>query len=1369
MKKKIKKWIGILSACTIVVTSLVPAQIPALAAENSEVTSTLDFDLTKNPADIMVEGFGSGDSKYNIEGPEGSNCAVGSNWEDNGNLSVVNAINETNSGASATAAVSLNNTAVFKFFLHDNKDWDRNTSIVDRQRIEIKTEAKNDDVNSRHGDILTNQWKFFLPADTPLPNEASFFHIFQTKATQGDESSMPVFTFSVTDTELFFHGSNRGHVNQDIQTIASTDITNVLGKWMEAEVTTYTAEKGYVYVKLQDISNPSNPVVLMDEGYNIDTWRRNEKLMETGLYEEHDEPALAAQINRSKWGLYRKNDSPVPFGEATMYLADVSIIKRDAETYLFPDGFDPKTRTKDISWLLKPETLEVLTGTEFNHIYLTSTVDAYIECHNKQAIPVTWAKGEYNKNQTGTYTIYGTLTPPGGITNPNRITASMQIKVVDTYSNPRVNWALGTDVGGTASIKSIGGSATNPAEYLIDGDDDTTWATHSGLVQTGTEDNLGYRYWAAIDLGEERTYDEVRYALGTIGSSKQFRLKNYSIYYTNTALAYNEIVTGTTGSPVANSNITKNPLLTPNGGAWIKIPNVEKSNQREDGIKEVTNNINHTYELNTPVTSRYVLLLGKIENVDATAGAIHTKTLELIGDKELAEIHEITAVAPIGPFTAAPGTALEDVGLPSKALVTLSDNSQGEAVIKWNSSGYQKNTESSYNIEGILSFPADKMRNPEALKAQTVVKVSTGTTSGESINWATVEKGASVKTVSNTTSNIGNNFIDGTQDTIWSTHSSLITTPQAVYWAAIDLGEARNIQNIGIAWDTTGSRLKNYAVYYSMEDAYSELIEGGTNPAAATPDPLLTENGSRWIKLNELESLSVVANNTTVDKALDQAITARYLLLRCEIDDSKTAGAVNAKLFCAKSYQVPDISQVYDAGEITVNYGTPFGEINFPKTVRVKLDNNTEADVMVNWLRDGYDKTSEGTIRISGTLLPFQNEMSNNGSRSASIVVKINKSGSEDNFVAVTDITGVTSTVEAGISINLSGIISPLNATNKTILWSVKDAGTTGSVIKNNVLSAKAEGTLIVTASVENGTAGGKEFTKNFTIKVIKKAAVVKSVSVSPASATVIQGKSKVFAAKVAGTSSPPQSVNWQVKGNKSSKTKISSSGRLTVGSDESASTLSISATSKADTKKTATVKVKVAGRKGSVFSSGSYQYKITNENTTGKGTVSVQGLAKKKSVTSVTVPKTIKNNGIVYKVTAVGSKAFYKNNKIKTVNIGNNVTLIGKNAFSQCSKLTKVILGNKVTTISDYGFSKCKNLQTVSIGTGLKKLGNGVFSDNAKLKSLMITSKKLVTVGKSNLKNVRNLKIKVPSSKVKSYKRLFSAQGQKKNVVVTK
>ena len=108
-------------------------------------------------------------------------------------------------------------------------------------------------------------------------------------------------------------------------------------------------------------------------------------------------------------------------------------------------------------------------------------------------------------------------------------------------------------------------------------------------------------------------------------------------------------------------------------------------------------------------------------------------------------------------------------------------------------------------------------------------------------------------------------------------------------------------------------------------------------------------------------------------------------------------------------------------------------------------------------------------------------------------------------------------------------------------------------------------------------TSSGAEYALNVVVK--SKSYVepsVTSVVVSPASATVDQGTSKQFTATVTVNAGASKEVTWIVEGNNSAFTTINSEGVLTVGADETATNLYVTATSVVDTTKYAIASVAV-------------------------------------------------------------------------------------------------------------------------------------------------------------------------------------------------
>lgn len=85
------------------------------------------------------------------------------------------------------------------------------------------------------------------------------------------------------------------------------------------------------------------------------------------------------------------------------------------------------------------------------------------------------------------------------------------------------------------------------------------------------------------------------------------------------------------------------------------------------------------------------------------------------------------------------------------------------------------------------------------------------------------------------------------------------------------------------------------------------------------------------------------------------------------------------------------------------------------------------------------------------------------------------------------------------------------------------------------------------------------------------------------------------------------------------------------------------------------------------------FQAKNIKYTVTSTKEVKVTGTTKK-SIRSVTIPATVKYKGTTYKVTSIGSKAFYNCKKLKTVTIkSKKLKSVGKNAFKGIYKKAKV------------------------------------------------------------------------------------------------
>ena len=147
---------------------------------------------------------------------------------------------------------------------------------------------------------------------------------------------------------------------------------------------------------------------------------------------------------------------------------------------------------------------------------------------------------------------------------------------------------------------------------------------------------------------------------------------------------------------------------------------------------------------------------------------------------------------------------------------------------------------------------------------------------------------------------------------------------------------------------------------------------------------------------------------------------------------------------------------------------------------------------------------------------------------------------------------------------------------------------------------------------------------------------------------------------------------------------------------------------SKDDKKASDTIPIKeTLAKVGTKYTIGGNQYTVTKA---GEEVRFSKANVKKKSVT---IPATIKADGISYKVTEVGANAFKNNKKVKKVVIGANVSKIAKKAFNKCPNLkTVVIKSTKLTkkTASKKCFSKVNKKMVIKVSKKSKKTYAKIF-----------------------------------------------------------
>ena len=81
-----------------------------------------------------------------------------------------------------------------------------------------------------------------------------------------------------------------------------------------------------------------------------------------------------------------------------------------------------------------------------------------------------------------------------------------------------------------------------------------------------------------------------------------------------------------------------------------------------------------------------------------------------------------------------------------------------------------------------------------------------------------------------------------------------------------------------------------------------------------------------------------------------------------------------------------------------------------------------------------------------------------------------------------------------------------------------------------------------------------------------------------------------------------------------------------------------------------------------------------------------------------------------------------------------------------------------KVVSIADNAFKNDTTLTSITLGSNVGKIGKNAFYKCNKLKTIMINSKKLKTVGSSAVKGIKSTAtIIIPNGKLIPYQKLFT------------
>lgn len=236
----------------------------------------------------------------------------------------------------------------------------------------------------------------------------------------------------------------------------------------------------------------------------------------------------------------------------------------------------------------------------------------------------------------------------------------------------------------------------------------------------------------------------------------------------------------------------------------------------------------------------------------------------------------------------------------------------------------------------------------------------------------------------------------------------------------------------------------------------------------------------------------------------------------------------------------------------------------------------------------------------------------------------------------------------------------------------------------------------------------------------------VKYVSIGGQTAAVTNiGKTKISALKTGAFTGKPltQALTITYGGKKLVNGRDYT---LTWKNNKNIGTASVTIKGKGKYNGSVTKKFRITVQKNAVYTVSRLKYKISNADTSGKGTVVFTGATDKAARKTLTIPTTVKIGGKSFRVTAIGTSAMSGAKKLTTVKIGANIMTVGAKAFCGCSKLSNVTIFSTKLTTAKTGANAFKGIRS-------------------------------------------NCRFKVPASRVSAYKKLLRAKGAGPKIIVTK
>ncbi len=374
---------------------------------------------------------------------------------------------------------------------------------------------------------------------------------------------------------------------------------------------------------------------------------------------------------------------------------------------------------------------------------------------------------------------------------------------------------------------------------------------------------------------------------------------------------------------------------------------------------------------------------------------------------------------------------------------------------------------------------------------------------------------------------------------------------------------------------------------YTNDGTAMNTVSGGLT-LTDTEVPASEDKGYTWTKSGEgaSEVWTLTLNRTCIDGTL--TLPGKTVVIDTAADSFIT-GSITSTSGCNLSLTFKgsgslkanriggaadgDTVTVAEGANVTVTGGAsigPSGNTGGKLTVNGTLtaSNENSSAILVGQAEIG----SSGVLNISGEagLKLCGKKDENTGATVYTNAFVIKKGGQLNANCDRENVTVFTNTTKAETG-NAAGVIVLPDGYLPDGYEVAVVSGNNGGMQYAYTIAAKGAKLALISEQVAGTGAGGK-------LTLTKPAATVSGVTVTPSAVSVQKGNSQTFSAVVTGNNEPSQTVTWSVEGGKSQSTVIEGNGKLTVAADETASTLTVKATSTANTAKYGTATVTVTG-----------------------------------------------------------------------------------------------------------------------------------------------------------------------------------------------